>query len=425
MDSSRHLAPEAAPAESELRGLLEFAQQPILVLDRRHRILASNEAFDCLVGRERGTAGRPLSLFVAPASQGLFRQGVDDAFHTGAVPPVPVRIRLVDGQGGLTDHVARLRRSRLGGETVVGVAFLEGEAVPLSAQDTVRDLALPVRPREAVRRPSQERPLAGDDRPPSHAPPGSNLVATGSAEVRDHTRLRHLARAITHIVDEHRARQLSSLELALLQTSLEEPLGQHLGRAKADWETVAETSAILRTYLGEPRPSPAPVDLGTLAAAVATPLRLTLPRGVRLELEIAPDLPRVQGDPDLLRLALTHLVTNASTALCRRGSVLRLVVESQTDVDDQPHVTCFPPDFEEHDGLDAFVTLRVEDDGIGMTAETCEVAFDPFFSLFGRRGLGLSFVLGATHSLGGWVDLDSQPEVGTTIRLHLPVANAA
>ena len=68
-----------------------------------------------------------------------------------------------------------------------------------------------------------------------------------------------------------------------------------------------------------------------------------------------------------------------------------------------------------------FVCIQVIDDGIGMDAETRERAIEPYFSIRGSTGLGLSTVHGLMQQAGGRMEIDSTPGMGTTISLWLPL----
>jgi signal transduction histidine kinase len=72
----------------------------------------------------------------------------------------------------------------------------------------------------------------------------------------------------------------------------------------------------------------------------------------------------------------------------------------------------------------AAVEISISDNGAGMDSDTLERAVDPFFTTKepgSGTGLGLSHVHGVVSSMGGAVALQSQPGVGTTVSVTLPL----
>jgi PAS domain S-box-containing protein len=147
------------------------------------------------------------------------------------------------------------------------------------------------------------------------------------------------------------------------------------------------------------------VDLSAVCdevVAMTRPLWAERARGgqVQLKRQLAAGAV-VRGIPGELREALLNLVQNALDAM-QGGGVLGI----RTDADE------------------TYVTLEISDTGVGMTPEVRERAFEPFFTTKGQMGtgLGLAEVYGIAKRHRGDVEIESQPGVGTTVRLRLPRA---
>ena len=128
-------------------------------------------------------------------------------------------------------------------------------------------------------------------------------------------------------------------------------------------------------------------------------------RGVRLVVEVAPDLPPVKADPTLLRRAITNLVTNALKYAPDSGPVVLRAA---------------------HQGEE--VVLSVSDRGPGIAPADLPHVFQKFYR--GRQGtaervhgsgLGLAIVKSIADLHGGRVWCESAPGEGSVFYLALPV----
>lgn len=130
--------------------------------------------------------------------------------------------------------------------------------------------------------------------------------------------------------------------------------------------------------------------------------------GEHVQIDVQVDSERaVRGDPARILQLLLILGDNAIGAMEHAGGgALRMTAE---DADD---------------GRIAFV---VRDDGRGMSADTVERMYDPFFTTKGPgrgTGLGLYVLREIVHVLGGSVSCRSAPGEGTTFRVELPSLKA-
>ncbi|MCL6646673.1 MAG: hypothetical protein K6U88_17250, partial [Dehalococcoidia bacterium] len=167
-----------------------------------------------------------------------------------------------------------------------------------------------------------------------------------------------------------------------------------------------------------------PVDLAAAARETLQMLRGTFGAGVTARAEL-PDSPvMVMADPVAVRQVLMNLIINAAEAMEGRGGTL-VVRAALRAVTLEELTRCLKGICIGCGALrpGTYALVEVSDTGRGMDAATRERIFEPFFSTkFQGRGLGLAAVLGVAEAHGGAVSVESEPGVGTTFRVLLPVA---
>ena len=123
------------------------------------------------------------------------------------------------------------------------------------------------------------------------------------------------------------------------------------------------------------------------------------------ELDVEPNLPLIDADPQQIEQVLVNLYLNAIDAMPDGG---RLVVSARRAGDEK-------------------LEIAVTDTGIGIAPDELGKIFQPFFSAKKKSGLGLGLPICtrivANH--GGTIDVESRPGEGTTFRIHLPVKRVA
>lgn len=126
--------------------------------------------------------------------------------------------------------------------------------------------------------------------------------------------------------------------------------------------------------------------------------------GIRIKISnrVDPSL-LASANPSELREIFVKLFVNAIDAMPEGGD---LILRSVEPTGDQRFL------------------IELEDTGVGMEPAVAKRVFEPFFSTKteGGTGLGLSIVYGIITRLGGMIEVESEPSIGTTFRLWFPRA---
>jgi CheY-like chemotaxis protein/anti-sigma regulatory factor (Ser/Thr protein kinase) len=161
----------------------------------------------------------------------------------------------------------------------------------------------------------------------------------------------------------------------------------------------------------------APIGLNDLICQVVELTRarwrdMPMQRGVSVgvQLNLAADLPPMQGVASEIREALINLLMNAVDAMPNGGTISFTTAAEPARGQRAARIRC-----------------EITDTGAGMTEETRRRCLEPFFTTKGERGtgLGLAMVYGVLQRHGAELEIESAVGRGTTMRLLFPAADPA
>ncbi|MDQ2952469.1 MAG: ATP-binding protein, partial [Chloroflexota bacterium] len=162
----------------------------------------------------------------------------------------------------------------------------------------------------------------------------------------------------------------------------------------------------LLAFARRSEPQSAPLDLnGVVGRTVRMRQYQFSEASVRVESDLAADLPSVMGDARQLQQVCLNLLTNAVQAMSPGGGTLRVHTYQTNDL----------------------VRLEVTDTGPGIAVDARAHIFEPFFTTKKEgegTGLGLSVSYGIVTTHGGTIEVVATGPAGTTFRVTLPVASA-
>ncbi|MCS3743576.1 MULTISPECIES: PAS domain-containing sensor histidine kinase [unclassified Rhizobium] len=164
---------------------------------------------------------------------------------------------------------------------------------------------------------------------------------------------------------------------------------------------------------------PESTDVGSLVSGFSELLRRSLGETIELRTSIRGSKHMAMVDKSQLQAALLNLALNARDAMPGGGSLTLDISRVELDAD---YAQMYP---EVKPGN--YILVAVTDTGEGMSEEVKNRAFEPFFTTKGigaGTGLGLSMVYGFVKQLGGHIQLYSELDKGTTVRIYLPAVGA-
>jgi two-component system cell cycle sensor histidine kinase/response regulator CckA len=195
-----------------------------------------------------------------------------------------------------------------------------------------------------------------------------------------------------------------------------EPEYQALQKILHAAERGAALTRQLLTYSRKVESKRRPVDLNFEVHEVRRLLERSIPKLIEIVLHLADDVRTVFADPVQVEQMLMNLALNAKDAMADGG---KIVIQTENVTLDEKycrtHLEARPGDY---------VLMTFSDTGHGMDKGTLRHAFEPFFSTkeVGKgTGLGLAMVYGIVKNHDGCIMCESEPGLGTTFRIYLPV----
>ena len=184
-------------------------------------------------------------------------------------------------------------------------------------------------------------------------------------------------------------------------------LGMTEGNVQRMQRIVDDLLDLSRIESGGWLPNAVELEVEALAMEVVSPLQAPAhEKGVALRIDVGVDARTIYSDPTAVRQILSNLTQNA----LRHTLTGEIVIFSSLE--------------------DGGTWLGVRDTGIGISAEHLPRIFERFYRAdpsrsreAGGTGLGLAIVRHLAEAHGGKVKAESEPGVGTTIAVWLPLSH--
>jgi signal transduction histidine kinase/CheY-like chemotaxis protein len=177
------------------------------------------------------------------------------------------------------------------------------------------------------------------------------------------------------------------------------------------YEAASKAAALTAELLAFSRKSvrkPVALDLNDVVEDAVALVRRVIGEDIDIDLLRSRESPIVLADESQLHQVVLNLAVNARDAMPEGGKLTLSINVVSGDGAGVGHVR-----------------LSVRDTGTGMDSATKQRAFEPFFTTKepGKgTGLGLATVFGIVAQSGGFVEIDSEPQRGSTFHVFLPRA---
>ena len=136
-----------------------------------------------------------------------------------------------------------------------------------------------------------------------------------------------------------------------------------------------------------------------------------------LETRLESDLPNTEADSGQLQQVITNLLINAIEAIGDKPGRIDMVTDFIQLHDDDIRTLFQGQDL----SPGRYISLQVSDNGCGMTPDTLQRIFEPFYSQKGAgRGLGLAAIRGIIRAHRGGITVESTMGEGTRFTILLP-----
>jgi two-component system cell cycle sensor histidine kinase/response regulator CckA len=204
--------------------------------------------------------------------------------------------------------------------------------------------------------------------------------------------------------------------LMLYDTETSHPHYEYLNTIEKQIKSAAELTNQLLGYARKGKYQVRTLNLNPVVEETLEGLSRTR-KEITIQLELSENVFAVLADRGQIEQVLLNLFVNAADAMPDGG---RLLIKTLNVTHKDMVGKLYEPK------IGNYVQLTVTDTGFGIDKVTQDRIFDPFFTTkeMGRgTGLGLASVYGIIKGHGGYIDVDSEKDHGTTFTIYLPAAD--
>ncbi|MEI6208797.1 MAG: GAF domain-containing protein [Desulfuromonadales bacterium] len=224
-----------------------------------------------------------------------------------------------------------------------------------------------------------------------------------------------LAGGVAHDFNNKLSVILGHAYLALTELPENHPIRENLEEIRKAADQSADLTRQLLAFARKQTIVTKVLDLNETVTGMLKMLGRLIGEDIHLTWQPAPNLWLLKFDPSQVDQILANLCVNARDSISKNGKIL---IETGNSIIDGEycarHADVLPGEY---------VRLIVSDNGCGMDKKILDRIFEPFFTTkeTGKgTGLGLATVFGIVKQNNGFINVYSEPGMGTTFTIYLP-----
>jgi two-component system, cell cycle sensor histidine kinase and response regulator CckA len=225
-----------------------------------------------------------------------------------------------------------------------------------------------------------------------------------------------LAGGIAHDFNNILSAIIGFTDLSLRQTTNNPALHNDLTEVRKAADRATDLVRHILTFSRKQHQEKLPLQAFLIVKEALKLLRASIPSTIEIRQDIA-SKSAILADPTQIHQMVMNLCTNAYHAMKEKGGVMAVTL-CETDIN-QAGVDSgieIPPG--------RYLKLSVSDTGCGMNSDTLSRIFEPYFTTKEKdmgTGLGLAVVHGIVKEHQGRISVYSEPGLGTTFNVYLPM----
>jgi len=225
-----------------------------------------------------------------------------------------------------------------------------------------------------------------------------------------------LAGGVAHDFNNMLSVIIGQANLALMDLEPTHPLFTALDEIRKAAERSADLTRQLLAFARRQAVAPRVLDLNQAIAGTLAMLKRILGENIELNWQPGDNLWPCKIDPSQLDQILANLCSNSRDSIADVGKITIQTSNCTVDEGYSAHNAGSLPG--------EYVKLSVSDNGRGIEKDALPHIFEPFFTTKGTgkgTGLGLATVFGAVRQNDGFINVYSEPGLGTSFTIYLPL----